>query len=138
MASKAFTREAASIIITALKSGAKRSAAAKQAGVTPSTLSKWIQQGTLEDNTPLALFASDVFKAEALDENTLLTDLKKTVFTDMGTANPTAIMFILKSRYGWGQNAIDNLIDYLVEKLTPTHPDLLAEILNDINKGVLD
>jgi transposase-like protein len=138
MAQTLFNDQIASIILTSLKAGAKRSTAAKMASIHPQTLTRWVNEGIANPKSDLGDFVGQVFKAEAIDETDLLKRLKDTVVSELGAINPTALMFILKARHGWGANAADKLVDYLVAKLSENYTDLLAEILNDLKNGAID
>jgi len=136
MSSK-FTKEVQKEIITTIAAGGKRDTAAKSAGVSPVLLSKWISQGLADEEGEYYEFVKALFKAEARDEDRLLSILHGGVVNAQGDLNPAPILFLLKARHGWGSEVLDRVVDYLYSKLATDHPELLAEILTDIKNGVV-
>ena len=128
-------------LITHARAGNKRSACAKAVGISPATLSAWIQRGLKGIDDEYIEFAKEYLQAEARDEALLVSLLKDSLVDGEGNPVPAVAMYLLNNRYGWNKVAAqiaEKFIDYLVDKLSEAHPALLTSILKDLEDGVLD
>lgn len=137
MAAPRFDEQTQKIILNAVRSGAKRGAAAKLALISPSTLTKWVQKGQEDEEGGYNQFVLQLLKAEAQHEQDLVKTMGDALEDAEGNANGAIALAMLKARHGWGMSS-DKFIDYLVERLSTSQPELLADILTDIANGVLD
>jgi hypothetical protein len=127
-------------LVTQARAGNKRSACAKSVGISPATLNSWIQKG-IRGDVEFAEFAEEYLKAEAKDETSLVSLLKESLVDGEGNPVPAVAMYLLNNRHGWNKVAVqvaEKFIDYLVDKLSESHPELLTSILQDLEGGVLD
>jgi hypothetical protein len=127
-------------LITQARAGNKRAACAKSVGISPTTLYSWIHRG-MQGDEEFKAFAEDYLKAEAKDEVQLVSLLKESLVDGEGNPVPGVAMYLLNNRHGWNKvtsQVAEKFIDYLVDKLSESHPDILKSILQDLESGVLD
>lgn len=135
-----FNEQTGRDLIIQARAGNKRAACAKFVGISPATLNSWIQRG-IRGEEEYAEFAKGYLKAEAKDETQLVSLLKDSLVDGEGQPVPAVAMYLLNNRHGWNKIAAqvaEKFIDYLVDKLSESHPELLTSILQDLEGGVLD
>ncbi len=135
-----FSEKIAQDLIQCARVGNKRSTAARNAGISPSTLTTWLRKG-LAGDAQYEDFAHSYLRAEAEDETRLVGLLKDSLVDITGKTVPSVAMYLLNHRHGWDKvsaQIAERFIDYLVGKLSDKHPELLDDILQDLEAGAID
>lgn len=128
----ALTPEVAKAIIESVREGNWRSTAAAKAGVHRNSLYNWLERGEREDAVePYASFATDLLKAEAEHEATVLGQILSAGPAIPGVQGETPIRgltWFMERRYGqrWNGNvrantdiAVEEIMKRIVEVLEP-------------------
>ena len=91
---KVYTKEIHNVIVAEVKKGNKLSTAAKYAGISPRTLSRWLADEQYED------LKLDIEQAEAVNEGDIVSALNQMMYDDSKAAQ-----YLLDKRYGWDKAA---------------------------------
>lgn len=127
---KVYTKEIHNTIVSEIKKGNKLSTAAKYAGISPRTLSRWLAD---EEYSQLK---EDIERAEATNEGDIVSALNQMMYDDSKAAQ-----YLLDKRYGWDKAAsqvLDKAVQILEEICTEEHQYIIEGFLAEVAAGAFE
>jgi hypothetical protein len=127
---KVYTKEIHNIIVAEVKKGNKLSTAAKYAGISPRTLSRWLADEEYED------LKLDIEQAEAVNEGDIVSALNQMMYDDSKAAQ-----YLLDKRYGWDKAAsqiLERVVQILEEICTEEHAYVIDGFLAEVASGAFE
>jgi transcriptional regulator with XRE-family HTH domain len=125
-----YSKEIHDIIVDEVKKGNKLSTAAKYAGISPRTLSRWLADDQYEQ------LKTDIEKAEAVNEGDIVSALNQMMYDDSKAAQ-----YLLDKRYGWDKAAsqiLEKTVQILEEICTDEHQYIIEGFLAEVASGAFE
>lgn len=127
---KVYTKEIHNAIVAEIKKGNKLSTAAKYAGISPRTLSRWLA------DEQYSQLKEDIERAEAINEGDIVSALNQMMYDDSKAAQ-----YLLDKRYGWDKAAsqiLDKSVQILEEICTEEHQYIIEGFLAEVAAGAFE
>jgi transposase-like protein len=127
---KVYTKEIHNTIVAEVKKGNKLSTAAKYAGISPRTLSRWLADEEYEE------LKLDIEQAEAVNEGDIVSALNQMMYDDSKAAQ-----YLLDKRYGWDKAAsqiLERVVQILEEICTEEHAYVIDGFLAEVASGAFE
>jgi hypothetical protein len=127
---KVYTPEIHKVIVAEVKKGNKLSTAAKYAGISPRTLSRWLADEQYEE------LKLDIEQAEAVNEGDIVSALNQMMYDDSKAAQ-----YLLDKRYGWDKAAsqiLERVVQILEEICTEEHAYIIDGFLAEVASGAFE
>lgn len=127
---KVYTKEIHNVIVAEVKKGNKLSTAAKYAGISPRTLSRWLA------DEQYSQLKEDIERAEAVNEGDIVSALNQMMYDDSKAAQ-----YLLDKRYGWDKAAsqiLDKSVQILEEICTEEHQYIIEGFLAEVAAGAFE